>query len=338
MGEEDRQHRSRVTIADVARAAGVSTASVSRVLTGSRPVTPEIEAAVRVASEGLGFRANPVARALRVNSTQTIGLVVPDLTNPFFPALTQAIEAELRAQRHELLLADSLDKPDLEAERVEELLDRHVDGLLISPCHRVDSIQTLERASKRVPVVQLDRRASAMVHYVGMDHGKAMRSVLAHLTAEGRTSFAHIGARPTNAPSFERRSAYLRYFRGRPDAARVRLGEFSFNWGLEATREVMETWPEVNAIVCGDDLIALGALQALSELRISVPSQVAVAGFDNSIYAPISRPPLTSVRQPLEQMALAALALLFAGDGPASNVRLLGEVVARESSVGSAER
>ena len=102
--------------------------------------------------------------------------MVPDLTNPFFPALTQAIEAEVRAQHNGLLLADSLNEPGLEAERVEELIDRQVDSLLISPCHRIDSRQTLKWASKRVPVVQLDRRSSSMVHYVGMDHQQAMRS------------------------------------------------------------------------------------------------------------------------------------------------------------------
>lgn len=327
-----------MTIGDVARAAGVSTASVSRVLTGSRPVTPAVAAAVHEASEGLGFRANPVARALRVKSTQTIGLVVPDLTNPFFPALTQAIEAEVRAQHNGLLLADSLNEPGLEAERVEELIDRQVDSLLISPCHRIDSRQTLKWASKRVPVVQLDRRSSSMVHYVGMDHQQAMRSVLSHLCSQGRTALAHIGARPTNAPSFERRSAYLRYFRGLPDAARVYLGEFSFDCGLKGTKEVLKTWPEVDAIVCGNDLIAFGALQALDELGIVVPDQVAVVGFDDSLYALISRPTLTTVRQPLERMASAALALLFAGEGTTRNVRLSGELVVRESSLGLPQR
>ena len=155
-----------------------------------------------------------------------------------------------------------------------------------------------------------------MVHYVGMDHQQAMRSVLSHLCSQGRTALAHIGARPTNAPSFERRSAYLRYFRGLPDAARVYLGEFSFDCGLKGTKEVLKTWPEVDAIVCGNDLIAFGALQALDELGIVVPDQVAVVGFDDSLYALISRPTLTTVRQPLERMASAALALLFAGKAP----------------------
>ncbi len=202
----------------MAREAGVSTASVSRALSGARPVTPAVAAAVLEASSRLGFRANQVARALRVSSTQTIGLVVPDITNPFFPSLVQAIETELRSEGRGLLLADSLNDPKLEAQRIEELLDRQVDGLLVSPCHRVISRRALEAASERAAVVQLDRQASTRVPYVGMDHGLGMRSLLDHLRSTGRRVFALLGADVSNAPSFERRAAYVRYFRGTDDA------------------------------------------------------------------------------------------------------------------------
>ena len=152
-----RDRASRQTIADVAREAGVSTASVSRTLSGARPVTQATATAVREASDRLGFRANKVARALRIQSTHMIGLLVPNITYPFFPQLIQAVETELRIDGRGLLLVDSLNDATLEAERVEDLLDRQVDGLIVIPCHRHQSESTLLRASRQTNVVQLDR-------------------------------------------------------------------------------------------------------------------------------------------------------------------------------------
>jgi LacI family transcriptional regulator len=279
-----------------------------------------------------------------VSSTQTIGLVVPDITNPFFPSLVQAIETELRFEGRGLLLADSLNDPKLEAQRIEELLDRQVDGLLVSPCHRVISRHALEAASERAAVVQLDRQASTHVPYVGMDHGLGMKSLLDHLRSTGRQVFALLGADVSNAPSFERRSAYVRYFRGTEDASRVLLGDFTFDWGIVGAKKVLTAWPDVDAIVCGDDLIAIGALRALGDLRIPVPNRIAVVGFDDCTFAPMNRPTLTTIRQPLEQMARHALSLLVRPQSSAQpqpsaqpqssiqKVELPGELVVRESS------
>jgi LacI family transcriptional regulator len=326
-----RDGSTRLTISDVAREAGVSNASVSRVLTGARPVTPEVTSAVLEASRRLGFRANRVARALRMQSTQTIGIVVPDITYPFFPQLIQAIETELRAERRGLLLADSLNDPMIESERIEELLDRQVDGLMVSPCHRRDSRRIVEWAAERALVVQLDRQVSSRVHYVGMDHPLAMRMLLDHLGSTGRTGFVHLAASPTSAASYERRREYLRYFAHTADRDRVLVGDHSFDWGVHGARQAIEAWPEIDAIVCGNDLIAVGALHALSGLGVEVPEQVAVTGFDDSLRPLVGWPALTTIRQPLAEMARRALTLLSI-EGDTTRLRLPGELVVRDSS------
>ena len=259
---------------------------------------------MRKASDRLGFRANKVAKALRSKSTHTIGLLVPNITYPFFPQLIQAVETELRIDGRGLLLADSLNDATLEAERIEDLLDRQVDGLIVIPCHRRESQSTLLRASRLTNVVQLDREASPYVDFVGMDHALAMRMLLDHLVSTGRSRFAYLGANPTSSASHERQGAYLRHFKGKIDATRVLLGDFSFDWGVEGTLRVVQTWPEVDAIVCGNDLIAVGALYSLAEMGVEVPRQVAVTGFDDSLHPLMRWPAPTTVRQPLKQMAL----------------------------------
>lgn len=305
-------------------------------LTGARPVTPEVTTAVLEASRRLGFRANRVARALRMQSTQTVGIVVPDITYPVFPQMIKAIEIELRAERRGLLLADSLNDPAIESERIEELLDSQVDGLIVSPCHRNESRKILEWAAERTLVVQLDRQVARRVHYVGMDHALGMRTLLDHLTSTGRTAFVHLAASPTSAASYERRREYVRYFARTPDCERVLVGDYSFEWGARGAIEAIETWPEIDAVVCGNDLIAVGALHALGGLGVGVPEQVAVTGFDDSLAPLVGWPAPTTIRQPLREMARHALALLSTGnvsaEGDATCLRLPGELVVRDSS------
>lgn len=330
--------RTHPTVVEVAREAGVSTASVSRVLNDVPPISPELALAVQAAAERLGFRINEIARALRVKRTQTVGLVVPNLANPFFPKLVQELEVQLRSQGHGLLLADSLDDVGLESERVEELLDRQVDGLIVSPCNIELSRAAVEQAATRAPVVQLDRKASSRIAFVGMDHEDAMRSVLSHLRGAGRSGFAYVGSRLDNYPAVRRHLAYLNQVGDGASAQRVLLDDFSYEWGVEAAGRTLDQWPEVEAIVCGNDLVALGVISRLIGLGVEVPDRIAVTGFDDTMLAQYSRPAVTTVRQPLASMAAATLALLTehrdgGGDDDGGDVvELPGDLIVRDST------
>jgi len=274
-----------------------------------------VETKVRRAAEELGYAPDEVARSLRKQETRTVGLVIADITNPFFPALVKSVAEALRAAGFGLLLADASNDPDQELDSVRRLLARRVDALLITPCHRQRSRRAVLEASERVPTVQLDRFASSAADYVGMDHDRAVGEVLAHLSDSGRRHPAMIASDPHVSTAWERQSAYLRRSVAFDPAAAERLlvGTFSFDWGREAAMQVQSRWPEVDALVCANDLIALGALEQLTRIGVKVPSQVAVVGFDDSMFATLKEPSLTSVRQPVAEMAQAAVDLVLAG-------------------------
>lgn len=327
-----------VTIREVADAAGVSTATVSRALSGVQTVDPELVERVRQSADRLGYRANRVARALRRQSTQTVGLVVPDITDPFYPAVVRAIERELRRAGLSLLLCDSGNDPEVEAELLRNLYDHQVDGLLVSACDRTASRPAVQLAASRTPLLQIDQRAVAELPYVGVEQADAMRQVVEHLLGQGCRSFGYLGARPETSAGQERLDGFLAHAKQADPAAadRVQLGDVSVAWGYEATARLLEAGPAPEAIVCASDLAAIGALQALRERGIGVPADVAVTGFDDTVLAVACDPPLTSVRQPLEELGTQAVQELTAAieahlPQPRS-VLLNADLAVRESS------
>lgn len=303
-----------VTIREVADAAGVSTATVSRALSGVQTVDPELVERVRQSADRLGYRANRVARALRRQSTQTVGLVVPDITDPFYPAVVRAIERELRRTGLSLLLCDSGNDPEVEAELLRNLYDHQVDGLLVSACDRTASRPAVQLAASRTPLLQIDQRAVAELPYVGVEQADAMRQVVEHLIGQGCRSFGYLGAGPETSAGQERLDGFLAHAKPADPAAadRVQLGDVSVAWGYEATARLLADGPPPEAIVCASDLAAIGALQALRERGVGVPGDVAVTGFDDTVLAVACDPPLTSVRQPLEELGTQAVQELTA--------------------------
>ena len=229
----------RIGIQDVADAAGVSSATVSRVLTGARSVRPESAAAVHAAVAQLNYRPNQLGRALRRQSTQVIGMVVPSIDNPFFPSVIQTVERNLRARGYALLLSTSEDDPRVEAERVEMLVDRQVDGLLISPCRRTESRAAVVDAAARVPLVQLDRAIDGRaLDFVGVDDAQGIRSIVDLVTAIAPGRVAYLGGDVANWSGNKRHAEFVALAgeRSRRLKTVVRLGEFSEAWGHTRAR------------------------------------------------------------------------------------------------------
>lgn len=322
------------TLRDIANAAGVSVSTVSRVLSGARPVGPEIEGIVRSAAARLDYRPHSVARALRRGATNTVGVVVPHIANPFFPHLVQALERKLQPEGRELFLCDSRNDPALETRRVEALLERKVDALVLVPCHVRKSRAALEVAVQAVRVVQVDRRvAGARSSYVGVDNRSGVEKVVEHLRALGRRRFAFVGAEPITSTARERLQAYQRAVDG-SSAKSVFLGDFSAEWGYEAASSI----GRADAVVCGNDLVALGMISGLKARGIEVPTDVAVTGFDDvGLVAAWGHPAITTVRQPVDGLAAEVTGLLLrsspAHDDPPVQRRLDPELV-RSSTVG----
>jgi LacI family transcriptional regulator len=328
----------RVTMEDVAREAKLSVASVSRALSGagSRQVGDEVLKQVRRAASKLGYELNPIARALRVGQSDIVGLVVPDIALPFFSALASGLEPILRKARLGMFLLDSGNDPAFERQGVEQLIARRVDKIIISPVHMTRSRATVDYARSYASVVQIDRYASQQAHRVITDPVKTIQLPLNHLVEQGCSAFVFVGAGDRASVSLDRLTAYRTLLKEHDNASdkRTLSGSYSVACGRQAAFEILEKWPDVDAVICADDLIALGVIQGLQAAGREVPKQIAVAGCDDTLFAANNRPRITSVRQPVAAMAAQALEMLLSGaDEPAQTVLIEPELCVRESTL-----
>lgn len=338
-----------VTLRDVADRAGVHPSTVSRILSGARGGDSEAAARVHKAAQELGYRINTVARSLRQQSTTTIGLVVPDLENPFFPSLVKSIESALNRAGYVLLLCDAQDDPVVEAQRVDALLQRQVDGLMISPVHLTKSVPTLRSASAKVPTVQVDRRLQVPTDFIGVDQDMVMTLVIEHLRSIGRTRFAFLTTDESVSTVADRLRTYRRLVSSELDGSTgILTGDLTVEWGIEAVGRLLEAGkPMPDALICANDLIALGALQRLRQAGLRVPDDIAITGIDDTAFGRVSEPELTSVRQPVDQLGDEAVAMLLGRlhrpkqtgrDLAARTLVLAPELLVRRSTVASTDR
>jgi LacI family transcriptional regulator len=305
---------SRLTIKDVAAEAGVSTATVSRALSGARGVTPDHKQLVEDTAARLGYRPHAIARALRESKTMVVGMVVPGIDNPFFPQLVELAEAELRSRGRALILTSSHDDPDLEARQVAMLLDRQVDGLLISACSKELSGKAIEKAASAVPTVQFDQFADdTTTAFVGVDDASGMAQVIHLAQASGHKQLAYIGAGTQNWSGARRMTAFQESVSDiNPEALnRVYLGSFTREYGRNAAQQLLRDHPGVDTIVCGNDLIAVGVMDVARERGLNVPKDLSVSGFDDISVATVSNPALTTVKQPSQALMSTAVDLLI---------------------------
>jgi len=327
-----------VTIQDVANRANVSVATASRALRGTRRVSDSMARRVREAAEALQYRPNMVASALRRQVTDTLGHVVPSITNPFFPALIEAVDQQLVGMSKQLLLCDSRNDAAIESHRLQSLIDRQVDGIIVSPCDASESVASIELAARRVPLVQIDRRVHGNVtDWVGVDNAEGMRALCKHLARLGASTVTFVGAVPLNSAAKDRANGLA----AACEDFGLRLednlfGDFTVAWGTEAGEQLLRRPNLSTALVCGNDLIAIGLLRALTSAGVEVPKDVMVTGFDDIASASLSTPPLTTVRQPHLIIAKEAIRLLeerlAQGDQTFQRVAVSPELIIREST------
>lgn len=328
------------TVSDVAKAAGVSTATVSRALSGTSPVAEKTRKRVERAALDLGYTGNSIARALRSKHSDIVGMIVPTISNPFFTALVESVEHELQRVGKTLFLCDSQGDVALEAKRIRSLRDSHVDGIIISPCHGEDSAAAINAIPDGTPVVQLDQYVTGTASdWVGLDDDTAMRLLIEHLAEMGMTTAVFASSATTNSSTQARLDGFRKYAAalgidvGPHD---VRLGRFSADWGEEVARYVLQRPVLPDVIVCGADIIAFGVIRALTGAGVSVPDQVKVTGFDDVAFASIISPSLTTIRQPTRLLAGEAVRLLTQAAGTQlrthAKVAFAPELIVRESS------
>jgi DNA-binding LacI/PurR family transcriptional regulator len=332
--------RERPTLEAVARRAGVSRATVSRVVNGSPTVAEPIQEAVRRAVAELGYVPNLAARSLVTQRTDSVALVLPESSSrvfsddQFFPSVIRGVAQELEEQDKQLvlLMVDSAAGHD----RVERYaMARHVDGVLFASIHGADPLPEL-LARRGIPVLCNGRPlGKATVPYVDVDHVGGVATAVRHLLAIGRTRIATIAGPQDMVAGIDRLAGYRSELRGSGRRSIVALGDFTRESGAAAMRELLEDDPALDAVFIASDLMAHGALRTLREAGRRVPEDVAVIGFDDVEMARYTDPPLTTVRQPIleigRQMARQLLRLA-AGEAIEHAVVLPTELVVRESA------
>jgi len=304
-----------VTIRDVARAAGVHVSTVSRALDPRRPgsVSAEVVAAIESAARRLGYRANRAASALRTGRTHTIGVLVPDITNPVFPPILKGIEAYAAARGSFVLIANVASSA-MARPVVERMLAHQVDGVILAITSREDPLVDFMIASG-VNAVMINRAdESGRLPSVVSDDRLAMKLVVDHLLQGGRKRIAHL-AGPQNVPTgVGRRLGYEQAMRDRglASAGIVACDAYSRDAGRVAMAQLLATSKKPpDSVVCCNDLVALGAYDALARAGLRIPGDVAVAGHNDMLLVDLISPPLTTVRPPHGELGWRAAQLLF---------------------------
>jgi len=305
--------QARPTIYDVARLAGVSTATVSRALNGTGQIAPATRLAIDDAVAQLGYHPNTAARSLVTRSTQTIALLLPDITNPFYAALASGVQERALESGHTMLLCTTEGDPEREEQYLSLLRAKQVDGVLVDglvlPPARITRF-----VRDGLPIVCLDRDIdSTLVPLVQVNNRRGARLATEHLLALGHTRIAHVAGAAELRISEERIAGYqdAHYGVGIPPDPELRaVGSFTEEGGYEATESLLRG-PSFTAVFAANDLSALGVLSALSESGRAVPDDVSVVGFDDLRLSRYTTPPLTTIHQPAAEIAREATGLLL---------------------------
>ncbi len=329
------------SLQEVARRAKVSIATVSRVLNKSDKVVPETRAIVEQALRDLDYRPSRVARRLRMSNGRAhlVGLIIPDIQNPFFAEIARGVEDAAYAAQYALLLCNSDENPEKEKFYLNVMRDESVDGIVLPPFDETDAA-VVEIIKTGIPVVCVDRSlARAKTDLVEVDNYRGAIEGVAHLIAKGHTQIGLIEGRSQVSTSRERRRGYLDALAEAGLTVRkdlMRSGDFKQESGRVLAHELLDLRKPPTALFVCNNLMTVGALAALHQRGVRVPQDVALVGFDDLPWAEALDPPPTVVRQPAYEVGKQAMELLLKRivepARPPVTVRLLPELVVRRST------
>ncbi len=330
-----------VTIRDVARLADVHPGTVSRALNPHTRHLVNAATAHRVddAAARLGYRPNQIARSLKTQRSDTVGVLVPDITNPLFPPILRGIEDRLRDSGYTTLIVNTDDDPDRERGALEALRARHIDGFIAGTA-RLDGRVLSSFARSGSPIVLVNRGLrDKSLPLVGVDDRAAERLAVEHLIALGHREIAHVAGPPDTSTGHQRRLGFLDSMASigvASDRAAVSFARaFTEEAGARACRELFDRRGEITAIAASNDLLALGCYDVFAQRGLRCPRDISIVGFNDTPFIDRMRPPLTSVRVPQREIGVAAGALLLECmlEGPLTRQVLLeAALVVREST------
>ena len=323
----------RYSIREVAKKAGVSISTVSRVLNNSAPVSDELRVRVEKAIKELGYYPSGIAKSLRKGKTGTIGFILPDITNPFFANIVRGAEDYLRKKGYTLILCNSDQNKEQEIQLLGTLISKHIDGLLFTGTGDFNPLLA-EKIEKGLKIVFLDRIIKGLnSSYVIIDNREGMNILLDYLIKVGHKYFIFING---NKETFSARIRYETFVK-KLTKNNLHFKHYFANFSYEAGYSIAKKLRKLpDTIICGNDLIAYGVIDAIEEKGYKVPEDVSVTGFDDIPFSRHYKPPLTTVRQPMYEMGEKAAELLLkiieGKEKINKGIVLLPKLVVREST------
>lgn len=338
-----RRAKKRVSLKDVAKAIGVNASTVSRALdpASTHPLSDELKERIRKASQKLGYKPNIAAYSLRTNLSKTVGVVVPDITDPVFPPILRGIEAALEKSGYVSIIANTENDKRRESRVIGALSSRGVDGFILATMRRKRD-SSLDQISDR-PLVSVARRPdneriSSVVH----DEEEGIRNLLDHLISLGHRKIAMIAGPQAISTGFGRFRAFERHLGKAGLNAAVPGALFADAFteieGQRCAQELLATKKAFTAVVCANDRLAIGAISAFRQHGLSCPEDVSVTGFNDMPFANQVQPPLTTVRLQHYEAGIRAANLIVGmieNDGskiPPVHVVLPVEMIVRDST------
>lgn len=294
------------TIKDVSKATGLSLATISSYLNGGN-VRKENKVKIKKAIKDLDFEINEIARGLKTNKTKTIGIIIPEFNSNFFAEICMEIEDLLREKGYSVIISDSRSNKDREDEAIDFLIRKRVDGMIIVPAtNSVTKIKRFLDLSK--PVVFLDRFSPGLenVAYIVIDNIYASKSAVQRLVDAGHTKIGMIIGPENIYTSVERTKGYIEAMEDNNilyDEKLIVYGNYTTSGGIEAMKYLIEQNNDMTAVLITNYEMTEGAVMALNELNIKIPSQLALIGFDTYDFARAVTPKLNIVIQPIEEIA-----------------------------------
>jgi len=327
------------TLKDVARVAGVSIATVSRVLNGHEYVSDETRHKVLSTVEELGYRPSQLAISLRTGKSRVFGLIISDIGNPYFASVVRGIEDIAYNNGYSIILCNSDEDPEKEELYINVFLDSSVSGAIVA-CAREDSVCSKKLLDGSIPVVAMDRRISNLdVDTVVTNNVKGAYDAVTHLIEQGHRRIGYIGGPVHTTTGKERWEGYKKALMDHGvelDPELVKVGNFKQQSGQEAARELLNEEGRPSALFTANNLMTLGALNAIHEEGLKIPEQIAIVGFDDLPWAQSLDPPLTAVQQSAYELGRTAADLLIKRINkpkrPITNVTLDTNLIVRKSS------
>jgi LacI family transcriptional regulator len=324
------------TLADVAKIAGVGVMSVSRVVNGSRKVSPDTEAKVRAAIRRIGYEPNEAARVLKGHRAKILGLIVPDLADPFFATCANAIQEAAREAGYMTLMVASSNQVNVERQQAEVMMQRQIAGLIVIPIGQENDYFRNARASG-LPIVSLDRPLENVdADAVLVDNREASMKLVQHLIGHGHKDIFCVLDEYLMFTKQERLLGYMQAMREAKLQTRVCMVGPTSGTVAEQLPAILASKSRPTAIFTASDLLTVQVLRQLQSMNISIPQEIALAAFDDFDAASLITPQVTVVRQPVADLGRKAVSLLLArieGDStsPSSHVVLATELVIRAS-------